>query len=189
MTLTLTSLLVKYSNFSITIHNNLNAFRIFNRVKIIKSNRSRTLTLNLCLLNCTTSCTTYMECTHSQLRTRLPNGLSSDYPNCFTTVNHMTTTKITTITLSTNTTTGTTGKNGSNPYFIDTNFINLLNQCLGNFLTRFNDYILVVKRINNIFLSNTAKDSITKWNDDLSTIEEWLCNYSIKCLTIRHNNG
>ena len=129
--------------------------------QLVKLDTRLILRSNLSIGSCIRCNTTGVECTESQLCTRLTNSLSSDDTNGFTQLYHTGRCQVTAIALHADTLFALTGENRTNFNTLDRRFINSLCLSLGDFFTRF-DNQFTSSWMNNIMHRNTTQNTLIK---------------------------
>jgi hypothetical protein len=113
--LTLSSQFIHDGKLGISIHDDLDAFCIFNVMQILETYPAAALGLQFSLFHRAAGSTTDMEGPHGQLGAGLTDRLCGNYTNRFTDIHHMPTAEVTTVTGGTYFLAGSTGKHRSDP--------------------------------------------------------------------------
>ena len=130
-----------------------------NGAQLIKLDTCLVLCLNLSICCSIRSNTTSVECTKSQLSTRLTDSLSGDDTDSLTELNHTSSSQVTSITLHADTLLALASKNRTNLNTLDRRIFDCLSLWLSDFLTSSNNQ-LASCWMDNIMYRYTTQDTL-----------------------------
>src|SRR5262245_27294064 len=168
----LTFRIIHDGDFTVAVHHHEIAFFIGYRAHIDKLHGAVVSRFQRGLLGSATRGPTDMESPHSELGSRLTDGLRGNDPDRFPKIDHVASTEIATIAKDTNTALRLTRQHGPDLDSFYSRLLDTLNQFFIDFLVGLN-YDLSCKRIFHVFERDPTQNTISQGFDDLSAFHEW----------------